>query len=204
MRSENGDRCSAAAYSRTPIPLQFIASICTAQNVCTARLRTSVLTEKRSRALLWPARSRFQALLTAQFRLIFRVILRMLARRVVAREVLQSGIKCVLRQATLTAIFGPRQTAELPRLDVNNPPGIVASHSRNVPNSPDVLHVTKEARPTYCAYAPLNLGAGTDVYTTKGLPHVIGKRRRRQRLLSWPQTGPRLPKNLLSNHAGGG
>ncbi len=40
-------------YSRTPMPLQFIASTCIAQNAWTARSRTSVLTEKRNRFRLF-------------------------------------------------------------------------------------------------------------------------------------------------------
>src|SRR6266704_2790426 len=45
-----------AAYSRTTIQLQFIASTCIAWNVCMARLRPSVLTPKRCR---WRFRSPF-------------------------------------------------------------------------------------------------------------------------------------------------
>lgn len=47
------ERCNAAAYLPTRIPVQFTAFTCSAQDAWTARLRTSVLTEKRSRTRLY-------------------------------------------------------------------------------------------------------------------------------------------------------
>ncbi|UCI16730.1 hypothetical protein FJ970_16255 [Mesorhizobium sp. B2-1-8] len=114
-------------------------------------------------ALFLPLRSLFQALLTAQFRLIFR----MLTSRLVAREVLQPTIERVLRQAMHAAILGPRHTAALPRLDVNHPPGL----PRLVLEMSQIHRRSSMLRrsPTYGANALLNLGAGTGrLPTTEG------------------------------------
>lgn len=109
-----------------------------------------------------PLRSLFQALLAAQFRLIFR----MFARRIVTHKVLQPAIERVLRQAMHTAIFRPRQTAAPPRLDVNHPIGL----PRLVLEMSQIHRRSSMQRrsPTCRAIALLNLGAETGRLPTTG------------------------------------
>src|SRR5260370_19682190 len=60
----------------------------------------------------------FLPLLTAQFRLIFHK----LACSFLASKMLEPTRECLFVKSMLTAIFGLRNAAALPRLDVNRPP----------------------------------------------------------------------------------
>ena len=130
-----------AAYSRTPIPLQFMASTCIAQNAWVPRLRTSVLTRKRRRWRLFsPVPPLLTALLAAQFRL----ICHKLACSFLASKMLEPARECLLVKSKLTAIFGLRNATALPRLDVKRPPLASGLVLEMFLDPPEILHSSRE------------------------------------------------------------
>ncbi len=80
------------------------------------------------------------ALLTTQFRLIFR----MLASRFLAGQVAQPATERCRRQTMLTAILRPARARSDATLRCESATRIAAPCSRNVSNSPELLHVAKE------------------------------------------------------------
>jgi hypothetical protein len=87
------------------------------------RLRAAVA-HVRAHAIALPLASllSFLPLLTALLAAQFRLICHNLACRFLASKMLEPARECLLVKSKLTAVFGLRNAAALPRLDVNRPP----------------------------------------------------------------------------------